>query len=134
MRPPFDSYEPQDPVTAEAKLDAFSDELEEARKLLAKARDAEVTAQEIRDDAYRAAILSDECPKVGVFGGVRTTVAYQQAWIAKQIKDQERLFQRAKLARQEAADKHRTLASQASHQQTLTKSVGDAYRRSGRQI
>jgi hypothetical protein len=126
-------YEPQTPVTAEQKLDAFSGELESARELLAQARDAEMEAKELRDAAYRAAILSDECPKVGVFGGVRTTVAYQQAWIANQIKDQEALLARATLARREAADKHRTLAAQASHQQTLTKSVGDAYRGTGRQ-
>lgn len=126
-------YEPQTPVTAEKKLDEFSDALEEARELLAQARDAEMTAKEIRDEAYRDALLSDECPKVGVFGGVRVTVAYQEAWVAREIADQEKLLQRAILARREAADKHRTIASQASHQQTLAKSVGDAYRGAGRQ-
>jgi len=125
-------YEPQTPPTAEAKLEGFSGKLEDARDLLAQARDAEMVAKELRDEAYRKALLSDECPKVGVFGGVRTTVAYQAAWVADQIERQEQMLRRATLARREAADRHRTISSQASFQQTLAKSVTEDYRGTGR--
>ena len=77
--------------------------------------------------------MSGECPPVGVFNGVRTTVAYQTAWIEDQIEKEEREYRLAKLTRQAASDHLRTLGKQGSFQQSLTKSVGDElrYRRYG---
>lgn len=124
--------EPLTPPGAEAKLESYRDALDGAMEKLRQARDAEVDAKADRDAARRRAQLSPDCPKVGVFGGVRTTVAYQQAWIEDQITAEEREYQVRKLARQAASDHLRTLGKQGSYQQTLTKSVADAYRGTGR--
>jgi hypothetical protein len=123
--------EPDLPVNAEAKLEAYRDAMDEARNALRQARDAELEAQQARDAARRRAQLSAECPKVGVFDGVRTTVAYQQAWIEQQIEDKERAYQVAKLTRQAASDYLRTVGKQGSFQQSLTSSVRDSYRTAG---
>jgi hypothetical protein len=120
------------PPGAEAKLETYRDALDDAREKLRTARDAELEAEQDRDAARRRAQLSGECPKVGVFGGVRTTVAYQQAWIEDQIADQEAKYRLAKLARQAASDHLRTVGKQGSFQQSLTNSVRDAYRGTGR--
>jgi hypothetical protein len=125
-------YDPATPPGAEAKLETYRDALDEAREKLRTARDAELEAEQDRDAAKRRAQLSEECPKVGVFGGVRTTVAYQTAWIEDQIADQEAKYRLAKLARQAASDHLRTLGKQGSFQQSLANSVRDAYRGTGR--
>ena len=80
---------PNTPPGAEAKLEAYSDALDDAMEKLRQARDDELSAKEDRDAAKRRAQLSPDCPKVGVFDGVRTTVAYQTAWIEDQIAEQE---------------------------------------------
>lgn len=126
------AYDPETPPGAEAKLASYRDALDEAMAKLRDARDAEVDAKATRDAAKRRAQLSPECPKVGVFGGVRTTVAYQKAWIEEQVADLEAKYQVARLARQAASEHLRTLGKQGSYQQTLTKSVADAYRGTGR--
>lgn len=126
------AYDPDTPPSAEAKLADYRDEMDKARKALRDARDAEVDAEQERDAARRRAQLSPECPPVGVFKGVRTTVAYQTAWIEDRIADEERKYRLAKLARQAASDHLRTLSKQGSFQQSLTNSVRDAYRGTGR--
>jgi hypothetical protein len=125
-------HDPATPPGAEAKLAAYSDALDDAQEKLRVARDAEVDAEEDRDAARRRAQLSPDCPKVGVFNGVRTTVAYQTAWIEDQIADVEHKYRLAKLARQAASDHLRKLGKQGSFQQSLTSSVREAYRGSGR--
>ena len=125
--PPADT-----PPGAEARLEAYRDALDEAAKKLREARDAEVDAKDARDAARRRAQLSPDCPKVGVFGGVRTTVAYQVAWIEEQIAAEEREYQLAKLARQAASEHLKKLGKQGSFQQSLTNSVREAYRGAGR--
>lgn len=131
--PSFDPpYDPDTPVGAEAKLESYRDALDTAREELRKARDAEVDAKDARDAAKRRAQLSADCPKVGVFDGVRTTVAYQQAWIEEQVAAEERGYQVAKLARQAASDHLRTLGKQGGFQQSITASVREAYRGTGR--
>lgn len=129
---PLPPYEPDTPVGAEEKLETYRDQLDEAREALRKARDAELEAEQDRDAAKRRAQFSPDCPKVGVFDGVRTTVAYQTAWIEGQIADEEREYRLAKAARQAASDYLRTLGKQGSFQQSLTKSVSDSYRIPGR--
>lgn len=124
-------HDPATPPGAEAKLASYSDALDEAQENLRKARDAEVEAEEDRDAAKRRAQMSPDCPKVGVFGGVRTTVAYQQAWIAEEIADEEHAYRMAKLARQAASDHLKKVGKQGGYQQTLTNSVRDAYRGTG---
>lgn len=126
------AYDPDTPPAAEARLEGYRDALDEARDKLRKARDEEMEAEQARDAAMRRAQLSPDCPKVGVFDGVRTTVAYQKAWIEEQVAEQEREYRLKKLARQAASDHLRTLGKQGGYQQTLTRSVADAYRGTGR--
>ena len=126
------AYDPATPPAAEAKLESYRDALDGAMEKLREARDAEVDAKDTRDAAKRRAQFSGDCPKVGVFDGVRTTVAYQTAWIEDQIADEEREYQVKKLARQAASDHLKTLGKQGSFQQSLTGSVREAYRGAGR--
>ena len=125
-------HNPATPPAAEAKLEAYSDALDDAVEALRQARDDEVAAEEDRDAARRRAQLSPDCPKVGVFDGVRTTVAYQQAWIEEQIQAEEHKYKVAKLARQAASDHLKKLSKQGGFQQTVTSSVREAYRNTGR--
>ena len=125
-------YDPATPPAAEAKLEAYSEALDGAVEALRQARDNEVDAEEERDAARRRAQLSPDCPPVGVFNGVRTTVAYQQAWIEDQIKDEEHKYKMAKLARQAASEHLKKLSKQGGFQQTVTSSVREAYRNTGR--
>lgn len=122
------------PVGAEERLESYRDQMDEAREALAKARDAEVAAKQARDKAARKAILSDECPKVGVFAGVRTTVAVQKAWVEDQVAELDAEYQIAKVTRQAASEHLRTLGKQGGFQQSITASVRESYRgTSGRQ-
>lgn len=125
---PRGGYDPLTPPGAEAALDDFKGALEEATTDLVAARNAELEAEETRDEARRRAQLSPECPKVGVFDGVRTTVAYQQAWIEDRIKDEERAYRIARTARQAASDHFRKVSKQGSFQQSITGSVREQYR------
>ena len=125
-------HNPATPPDAETKLAAYSDDLDKAQQDLQDARDAELEAEEDRDAARRRAQMSPDCPPVGVFNGKRTTVAYQQAWIEEQIADVEHKYRLAKLARQAASDHLKKLGKQGSFQQSLTGSVREAYRNTGR--
>jgi len=125
-------YNPATPPAAEAKLEAYSAALDDAVEALRQARDDEVVAEEERDAARRRAQLSPDCPPVGVFGGVRTTVAFQQAWIEERIKKEEHEYKLAKLKRQAASDHLKKLSKQGGFQQTVTSSVREAYRNTGR--
>ena len=125
-------YNPATPPAAEAKLEAYSDALDGAVEALRQARDDEVAAEEDRDAARRRAQMSPDCPPVGVFNGVRTTVAYQRAWIEDQIKDEEHKYKMAKLKRQAASEHLKKLSKQGGFQQTVTSSVREAYRGTGR--
>jgi hypothetical protein len=102
--------------------------MDKAREDLAQARNAEVEAKQARDAAARKALLSDECPKVGVFGGVRTTVAYQKAWVEEKVADLDVAYQIARTTRQAAAEHLRTLGKQGGIQQSITASVRETYR------
>lgn len=126
------AYNPATPPDAEAKLAAYSDALDKAQEDLETARNAEVDAEEDRDAARRRAQFDPDCPKVGVFNGVRTTVAYQTAWIEERIADEERKYRLAKAARQAASEHLKKLGKQGSFQQSLTGSVREAYRSTGR--
>ena len=125
-------HDPDTPPGAEAKLESYRDALDGAMEALRDARDAEVDAKNARDAARRRAQFDSLCPKVGVFDGIRTTAAYQTAWIEDQIVDEEHAYQVAKMARQAAYDHLDTLSKQGSIQQTVTKSVSDSYRGTGR--
>ena len=124
---PYGDHDPQTPLGAETALQAFSEALERARVGLAQASDAEVEAELARDAARRKLMFTEECPRAGVFGGVRVTVAERDAWIDDRIVDEERAFRLAKAAR-EAAEKYLSVVGkQLSAQQTLSKSVGQGY-------
>ena len=122
------------PVGAEARLEAYQRALEAATTALTEARDAELEAEEARDAKLREAQFSPHCPPVGVFNGVRTTVAYQKAWIQEQAKDEESTYRAARAARRAASDHLRKLMKQGAYQQSITASVRETYRgTSGRQ-
>lgn len=131
--PASGEHDPQTPPGAEHALQTYSQQLEDARRALAEARNAELDAKGARDKAKRFWLLSDEAPPVGVFGGVRTTVAMREAWVEDQIADEEQAFRIAEAARRAAKDLLDTLTTQGSLQQSLTKSVGDSYRSTGRE-
>lgn len=131
--PGFDPpYDPDTPVGAEAKLESYRDALDAALKALRETRDAELDAKAARDAARRKWTLAPECPKAGVFDGARVTVAYVTAWIEEHIKDEEQAYQVAKLARQAASAHLDTIAKQGRFQQSITASVREAYRNTGR--
>lgn len=124
-------YDPQTPPDAEARLQAYADALDEATQALARARDAELDAENARDAARRQAQLSADCPKVGVFGGIRTTVAYQKAWIDDQAAEQEQAYRVARLARQAAQAHLRKVEKQGGFQQSIAASVRTGYQGTG---
>lgn len=125
---PYAGHDPQTPPGAEAGLESFKEALEIARQELAEAADAEVTAELDRDAAHRKWMLAPECPKVGVFDGVRTTVAQRDAWVADRVAEHERAYRLAKATRQAAQKKLDVLGKQGSFQQSIGRSVGDSYR------
>ena len=119
---------PDTPVGAEGRLEEYQDALEEATKALTRARNAELDAEEDRDAAARKWRLSEECPPIGVRNGVRTTVAYVEAWVADKIADEERTYKVAREARRAASDHLRKLMKQGGWQQSITASVRENYR------
>ena len=116
------------PPGAEARLEGYSSDLDKAEKLLTAARDAEMVAEEERDAAARKARLSDGCPKVGVFGGIRTTAAYVDAWVENQIASEAHDYKLAKAARQAATLHFDKLSRQGGWQQSKVASVRETYR------
>lgn len=133
-RQAYPPYAPADtPPGAEARLEGYRDALEQATEALTEARNAELAAEEARDAAKWRAESSDECPKVGVFGGVRVTVDYRKAWIKEQIKGEEHAYQLAKIARRAATAHLRKVEKQGGFQQSITASVREQYRTAGRQ-
>jgi hypothetical protein len=120
-------YDPQTPPDAEARLQAYADALDDATRKLASARDVELDAENARDAAKRRAQLSPDCPKVGVFGGIRTTVAYQKAWIEEQVAGYEEDYRLARLARQAAQAHLRKVEKQGGFQQSIAASVRAGY-------
>lgn len=125
------AYTPDTPETSEAKLEAFQAELDTARNALREARDAEVAAKLKRDKAARSARFSPDCPKAGVIGGVRITVADKEAWIEAQVEELEETYQLARTARQAAGDHLHTLGKQGGFQQSIAASVREAFRGTG---
>jgi hypothetical protein len=123
--------DPQTPPDAESALQSFSADLDEAVEKLQQARNAELDAEEARDKAKYEALLSEDCPPVGVFGGVRTTVAFQAAWVAREIAGEESAYWAAKVVRQAASAHLDKLNSQRSIQQTISKSVAGSYQGTG---
>lgn len=130
MTSPYRGQDPETPPGAEAALLEFSEALEAARQALKAARDAEVTAKDTFRAAKRKALLSPECPKAA--GPNRTcTVAERDAWVDDQVANEEFEYELAKTARVEASEHLRTLSTQGSLAQTLSKSVAESYRGTG---
>ena len=132
-RSPYMGHDPQSPPGAEAALQAFSCQLDAATEKLREARDAELEAEEARDAAKWEATLSPECPQPGVYDGVRITVAYRDAWVAREIAPQESAYRAARVVRQAASAHLDKVKSQASVQQTIAKAVATVYQGTGRE-
>ena len=125
---PFHTDAPPDtPVGAEGRLEEYQEALEKATTALGEARDAELDAEEARDEAETRWRLSEECPPVGVFNGVRTTVAYQDAWVKDKIADLQHDYKVAREARRRASDHLRKLMKQGGWQQSIAASVRSGY-------
>jgi len=122
-----DGHDPDTPPGAEAALATLAEQLDDAREHLRRARDLEVAAKHRLGDARRRARFSADCPKAGVFGGVRTTVADVEAWLDDQVADEDLTHELATAARQAAADHLRTLGQQLSAQQSISRSVGNDF-------
>lgn len=122
---------PQTPPDAESALQSYSADLDDAVEKLAQARNAELEAEDARDKAKYEALLSDECPPVGVFEGKRTTVAMQAAWVSREIAREESAYKAAKVVRQAASAHLDKLNSQRSIAQTISKSVAGSYAGTG---
>ncbi len=129
---PYQGHDPQTPPGSEAALQTFSEQIDEAVKMLRAARDAELAAEDARDKARYKALLSEECPKPGVYDGVRVTAAYQQAWVAREITEEESAYKAAKVVRQAAQDHLSKLNGQKSIAQTIANSVAGSYQGTGR--
>lgn len=123
--------DPKTPPGAESALQSYSADLDGAVEKLEQARNAELDAEEARDTAKWEALLSDECPQVGVKDGKRTTVAYRDAWVAREIAKEESAYRAAKVIRQAASAHLAKLNSQSSIAQTISKSVSNSYAGTG---
>jgi len=124
-------YEPDNLVSSEERLERLSAALEANEQALKEAADELLDAEDARDSAWRQAMLSAECPKVGVFDGVRVTVAYQKAWVEEQIKGQERRVREAQIKVKAADAQRRKLEGQLRAAQSINGNVREAYRSTG---
>ena len=126
--------EPDTPPSAEATLQDLSDQMDVARQGLREARNAEVAAELAYKSALRAAVLSEECPKVGTYTeeGKRITVKDRDAWAESRVEDEELVWRIAKATRQAATDQLNILKAQASVGQSISSSVRESYRGTGR--
>jgi hypothetical protein len=122
-----DGHDPETPPGAEAALANLADQLDDARDHLRRARDLEVAAKHKLGDARRRARFGPDCPKAGVFGGVRTTVADVEAWLDDQVADEDLTHELAKAARQAAQEHLKTLGQQLSAAQSISRSVGNDF-------
>ena len=68
-----------------------------------------------------------------MFDGVRVTVGYVEAWIAREIHEEEAAYLAAKTVRQAATDHLNKLNSQKSIAQTIANSVAGSYQGAGRE-
>lgn len=128
MNSPHQGYDPQTPPGAEAALQSFSDALENARDLLAAARDAETDAEAEFRRAKRKWLLSPECPKVR---RNEWTVAERDAWVEDKCADEELAWMLAVTRRKAASDHMQTVKTQGGLQQSIAGSVREQYRGAG---
>lgn len=123
-----DEAEPLTPVQVEAKMRQLVNALTRAQQALSRARDTEVDAEHGYRSAERAALLSDECPKVRRDG---PSAAERDAWVADKIAALEFAYKVAKAKREAAKDHLDTLNTQAALVMALRRSVGQAYDMAG---
>lgn len=124
-------YEPATPASAEQKLDAYVQALDDAEEAVTVARDAELKAENARDVARAAALLSEACPKTGTFGGVRVTVAERDAWVAREIEPLEFAYRAAREVRRAAVLRFDKVRKQGSFAQSINGNAREALRTYG---
>ena len=124
-------YEPATPASAEQKLDAYVQALDDAEEAVTFARNAELEAENARDVARAAALLSEECPKTGTFGGVRITVAERDAWVAREIEPLEFKFRAAREVRRAAVLRFDKVRKQGSFAQSINGNARETLRTYG---
>jgi len=116
------------PVGIESKLRDLVTDLAGAQQALARVRDEEVRAKHAYEAVRRAALLSEECPKVA--RGTVTT-AERDAWVDEQTKRECWLYELAEAKREAAQDHLRTVRDQAMIVMSLNNSVRTAYNVAG---
>jgi hypothetical protein len=119
---------PETPAEAEALLNRLMVQSKDARDALATCRKTETDAKAARNKARRRARYLPEAPKAGMVAGVRTTVAEVEDWLDDQVADLDLAYELAKTARQTAADHVAEMGRQVIAQQSILKSVNEAYR------
>jgi hypothetical protein len=131
-RPAYAPYEPDSPEKAEERLDRLSAELETNEQAFKDATDEAALAEAALQDAENAALMRDDCPPVGVFNGIRTTVRMQEAWVAAQV-GEERTAHRLAQVKLKAADaQRRRLEGQLRAAQSINRNANDSrYRGTG---
>ncbi|TQS30009.1 hypothetical protein [Microbispora sp. KK1-11] len=112
----------------ESRLRQLVTDLTLAQQALAKTRDDEVRAKHVYEASRRAALLSEDCPKVA--RGMVTT-ADRDAWVDEQVKRECWLYELAEVKREAAQDHLRVLRDQAMIVMSLGKSVQAAFQMSG---
>jgi hypothetical protein len=120
--------EPLTPLAVETRLRHLVNDLTKAQADLRKARDDEVDARHKCEAVRRAALLSDESPKV-TRGGY--TTAERDAWVDDQCADLKFDADKATVVREAAQDRLRVLLAQAEIVRSLGASVRQAYELAG---
>lgn len=121
-------FEPLTPVAVERKLRQIFNDMGRAQGDLSKARETEVEAKHGYERAHRAAMLSDQCPKVARGG---YTTAERDAWVDEQCAILRQTYEVAEVRRKAAEEHLRTLYQQGTLAAVLAKSVHQAYSMAG---
>lgn len=127
------SHAPADtPPGAEDRIQELSDALEDNETALIAAADEELDAQGALDDAVIMWRLDETCPQAGTVDGKRILASYVDAWVAAKTKPQRDALRVAKQRRQAAEKQRDRISRQLMAAQSIAKSVGEAYRGTGR--
>lgn len=89
------------PAQVERFLNLLANEIAAAQKALVDARDRELEAKKIYQQAKDRLLLSAECPNVGRASG-DVTVAEREAWINTQVGDELWIYKTTQVERENA--------------------------------
>jgi hypothetical protein len=113
------------PVTARNRCRQVGSMLAAAELGLKRARDAEVEAEHVYQQAHRRALLMPDCPRPRR-GENGVTVADRDGWVDEQCDASEFAYKLATAARLAAKDHYETVNTQAMLAQAILKSIDRA--------